>query len=229
MLNLPIDRLEKDMQTGLDDTQSLRQKILNIERCYVVDGDIWALSTGFEVIDRNLPDKGLPSHCVHEITGAQALGFTIKLLAQLHQGRGCLWCRMATNEAYPYGPALADKGVNLEHVHFVQCESHKDLLWAMEEGLRSGAVSIVIGEPQGHLNLTSCRRLQLAAEAGGNMGLVLNSDHKVNLAHNALFSRWRITPSPTSLSEKFAWDVALLRMRGVKPMDWRAAEMGFHD
>ena len=42
----------------------------------------------------------------------------------------------------------------------------QDLLWAMEEGLRSGQPALVIGEIDA-VSLVASRRLQLAAEAGG--------------------------------------------------------------
>ena len=46
------------------------------------------------------------------------------------------------------------------------------MLWAMEEGLRSGAVSAVLGEVA-TVPPIALRRLQLAAETGGATGLLL--------------------------------------------------------
>ena len=48
-----------------------------------------------------------------------------------------------------------------------------DLLWAMEEGLRTPGIGAVLGEIR-QLDLTASRRLQLAAESGGGVGLVLS-------------------------------------------------------
>ena len=50
--------------------------------------------------------------------------------------------------------------------------SPAELLWAMEEALRSPALAGVVGEVD-RLDLTAGRRLQLAAAAGGGVGFLL--------------------------------------------------------
>lgn len=207
----------------------LRETLHLLERGYTSGHPSWGLATGFAELDRALAGGKLPSHCVHEITGGQAYGFTLRLLRQLNDGRPCLWCRKASAPHVPYGPAFTAQGVNAENIIFVQCNCREDFLWSMEESLRSGAAALVVGEPHTPLNLTTSRRLQLAAETGGSMGLIISKEENHKAPHNALFSRWRICASPTKLSEKFAWNVELLRMRGTPPGHWRVAETGYHD
>lgn len=72
-----------------------------------------------------------------------------------------------------------------------QARTEVELLWASEEALRSGAVSIVIAAPQKPLSLTAGRRLQLAAEAGRTTGLMLIRD---GMGSNAVETRWHCTP-----------------------------------
>lgn len=55
----------------------------------------------------------------------------------------------------------------------VSCQSRKDILWASEQALRCGGASCVILELRTGPNLFESRRLQLAAEASGALGLVL--------------------------------------------------------
>lgn len=62
-----------------------------------------------------------------------------------------------------------------------------DLLWCMEETLRSTAPVLVIAEPQKPLSLTAGRRLQLAAEAGRTTGLLLIREDG---GSNASETRW---------------------------------------
>ena len=86
----------------------------------------------------------------------------------------------------------------------------------MEEGLRAGALAAVVGEPDGIVDLTASRRLQLAAEAGGTTGFVLvRGDARGRLAPSALTSRWQVDPLPaleTGIGLK--WRARLLRCRG---------------
>lgn len=76
------------------------------------------------------------------------------------------------------------------------------------------------------------RRLQLAAETGGGLGLLLRPDI-ADLAPSAAMTRWRIGPLPAAQAEAGlddpGWQLELLRARGGTPggpwaMTWRAAE-----
>ena len=59
-----------------------------------------------------------------------------------------------------------------ERLHLLRPVGETDLLWCVEEALRSAPVSLVISEPSSPLALTAGRRLQLAAEAGRPPGNV---------------------------------------------------------
>lgn len=72
-----------------------------------------------------------------------------------------------------------------------KCNSPTDVLAGTEDALRSGVVSLVIAELTTPLSLTSGRRLQLAAEAGGSTGLMIVSD---GMGSNATQTRWHVAP-----------------------------------
>lgn len=72
----------------------------------------------------------------------------------------------------------------------VSPRSEVDLLWSVEEALRSG-LGLVIAEPERSLSLTAGRRLQLAAEAGGATGLMLIRD---GAGSPAAETRWECRP-----------------------------------
>lgn len=70
---------------------------------------------------------------------------------------------------------------------FTYGKTHLDVLWIAEEALRSGIAPIVVVQLQSSIDLTAGRRLQLAAEAGGGIGLFLIPE---GAGSNAAETRW---------------------------------------
>jgi len=71
-------------------------------------------------------------------------------------------------ELYP--PAIARLGIDLERLIVVQAMNPADNLWALDQSLRCLAVASVLAWPVS-LDSHAFRRLQLAAEEGGGLGL----------------------------------------------------------
>jgi hypothetical protein len=71
-----------------------------------------------------------------------------------------------------YPPAVVPLGIDLERLLVVRPDSERDALWALEQSLRCPGVGIVIGRIEG-VRAQEFRRLQLAAETGGAIGLLL--------------------------------------------------------
>ena len=104
-----------------------------------------------------------------------------------------------------------------------------DALWAMEEGVRCGALSFVIGEladdPQA-LDFTATRRLVLASEASGVPLILVRNNGSPNLSAARL--RWRVAAAP-SLVHRWnerapgepTWQAELFRARGFRPGSFR--------
>jgi protein ImuA len=108
-----------------------------------------------------------------------------------------------------------------------------DLLWTMEEALRLGALAAVVGEIDGRaarLDLTSTRRLQLAAEEHTTPAFLLTGHESAGAT--AAVTRWRVGSAPSSPTVEIAglagligrprWHVRLERCRGAR----LAADMG---
>ena len=111
----------------------------------------------------------------------------------------------------PYGPGLAALGLDPSRLTLARCRNPKEMLWVMEEGLRSSAPAIVIAEPEADIGLIESRRLQLAAEAGGTLGLILPTEGGAGrLVPSAVTSRWQVDPQPGG-----GWHVVLHRCRGA--------------
>ena len=122
---------------------------------------------------------GLPRGCLQEVIpadgGAAAAGFAAFLLGRLvsqaeERGRGVLWASLGEGDLYP--PGLARFGLDPAAMILLSAPSPAELLWAMEEALRSPALAGVVGEVD-RIDLTAGRRLQLAAAAGGGVGFLL--------------------------------------------------------
>jgi cell division inhibitor SulA len=80
------------------------------------------------------------------------------------------WIALVNPPYIPYAPAFAAAGIDLGQIVVVQARGALDALWSMEQALRSGACSAVLGWP-GFLTEQAIRRLQLAAETGRALGV----------------------------------------------------------
>ena len=69
----------------------------------------------------------------------------------------------------PYAPALSHAGIDLAKVVVVRAAGAADTLWSMEQALRSGTCSAVLGWPTA-VTEQAIRRLQLATETGHALG-----------------------------------------------------------
>jgi len=164
---------------------------------------------------------GLPRACLQEVIpadgGASAAGFAAFLLGRLvsqaeERGRGVLWASLGEGDLYP--PGLARFGLDPAAMILLSAPSPAELLWAMEEALRSPALAGVVGEVD-RIDLTAGRRLQLAAAAGGGVGFLLLRADRPPAAVSTAALRWRVGAGPDR-----SWHVELLRRRGGRPGAW---------
>src|SRR5579864_1953018 len=136
-----------------------------------------ALPFGVPAMDVILPGGGLALGALHEVAGSgldeedgtTAAAFVAGILARLLPPQQVLWCLAADDL---YGPGLAACGLAPKRLILMRGGNDQDVLWAMEEGLRSKALAAVVGEVA-TLSLSASRRLQLAAEASGTTALSL--------------------------------------------------------
>lgn len=185
---------------------------------------------GIKAIDGALPLGGLARGALHEIAAAgggdaAAYGFAAVLLARIMgDGGALLWCRLkrtAYDVGVPYGLGLGRFGLAHERILFVEAKRSADVLWAMEEGLRTKGLAAVFGEGVA-ADLTASRRLQLAAEGAEKAALLLTPSAK-RPALSAAATRWRVTALPSSTEDsepKARWRIELVRCRGGNPDIW---------
>ena len=205
----------------------------------------WRL--GVDALDGALPASGLGPDGLHEAAGASAAdgpaaaAFLAALLAKrVRGGEGgtVLVCQSRSGAARfgrLHGPGWHDLGLEPADLLILRARREKDVPWAMEEGLRSGALAAVLAEAEG-IAFAASRRLALAAMERGTPALLLRHD-ELRPASAAL-TRWRVTALPGS-ADPFdegapglpRWRLALVRARGGQPaicdVEWNRETGGF--
>lgn len=194
------------------------------------------LPFGLGSIDKVLPGKGLELATLHEVAGVGgeeedgvlAAAFLAGILARLKPELPVLWC---LSEGDLYAPGLATFGLDPRRLILVRAHRSQEVLWAMEEGLRSSALAAVVGEVD-RLSLPASRRLLLTAEASGVTGFALRrwqtgkAAAAQRLAPNAAHTRWRVEALPGDVVAdepgvgRACWRVELWRCRGGVTASW---------
>jgi len=183
---------------------------------------------GLRAVEDAFPNGCFPTGAVHEFisTGAETAaatgGFVAGLLAALMRGGGaCIW--LGTSSTL-FPPALKAFGIEPERVVFACIKKERDVLWAMEEALKCGALAAVVGEIQ-EIGFTASRRLQLAVEESRVTGFLLRHRPR-NVNTIACVSRWKISPLPGDIEDGMPgvgfprWNVELLKIRNGRPGTW---------
>ena len=212
------------LQRG-DIVTALRSDILRMQGMQVAQSFITDL--GLSSLTGAFPGGSFPLGAVHEFLSpaaegaASTAGFISGLLSTLMGDNGTALWISAARTIFP--PALRLFGIQPDRVVFVDLKKEKDVLWVMDEALKCGALSAVVGEMK-DINFTESRRLQLAVEQSKSTGFILRNSARLNTT--ACLSRWRITPLASELIDDLPgvgfpqWRVELLRMRNGRSGVW---------
>jgi len=169
------------------------------------------LPTGWSGLD-HLIGGGWPRGALTELLAEHGcgLGLLVPALAALHREAG--WLVWVSPPLLPYAPALRARGVSLGRSLLVRAPVEQQL-WVTEQALRSGACSAVLSWPAA-VTLPQARRLQLAAEAGGGLGLMFRPPAAAAQA------------SPAALRLQLHPEGGTLRVRVIKrPGGWGGGEL----
>lgn len=191
--------------------------------------------TGLPPLDRAL-GGGLATASLHEFLapGGQAPIRTLALRAamrmltagDLHgrRFRADRWLMYLDTLGDFYPPAAARLGLPLERLLVIRVRRLMDALWTCEQALRCPAVGVVIATMRA-IDPYASRRLQLAAEAGGGLGILLRHEEARDITFAA--SRLRFTPRP-SPAGFWRTQVEVLKLREGRPGDPFVLELA-HD
>ena len=155
---------------------------------------VW--STGKSSLDARLPGGGWPTASLIEVllddTGLGEVQLFLPALVESQRGAGhgesgeIPWLVWIAPPHEPYAPALAQQGIELGRLLIVRPAGATEALWAAEQALASGVCAAVFLWLKG-TDDRWLRRLKLAAEAGGALGVLFRPE------------RHRFESSPASL------------------------------
>lgn len=187
------------------------------------------MDIGLGPLKAAFPNISFPLGAVHEFIcsstedAAASGGFISGLLSSLMRSKGVSIWISSSRTLFP--PAMKSFGISPDNIIFIDLQKERDVLWTMEEALKCGSLSAVVGEMK-ELNFTASRRLQLAVEQSLVTGFIIRRDAR-NLNTTACITRWKITPLPSESEDNLPgigyprWNVQLLKVRNGKPGSWQ--------
>ena len=132
------------------------------------------ITLGVPALDGCLPDGGLPAGALVELLAAAEGGgaWTLALLLA-ERARGAHKALVVADaRGWFYPPAASKLGADLGRCIVVRPASARETAAALRQALLCPAVGAALGWFD-RLSPSECRRLQLAAETGGGVGLLL--------------------------------------------------------
>ncbi len=215
---------------GLPIVEELRERILRLEGAAARRRTV--LPFGIKAIDRHLPGGGLALGALHEVAGGGHGAIDAAAAALFAAGIAArtpglvLWCITRPDL---FAPALAQAGLLPDRVIYVEAGDETSVLVCFEEGLRHGGLGAVVAEVA-RLSMTASRRLQLAAESSGAIGIAIRRWRRHTEAADfgqptASVTRWRVsalpaTPLPVPGVGRARWRLELIRCRAGESADF---------
>lgn len=191
------------------------------------------LPFGIGAVDGKLASSGLRLDSLHEISAASPgpsddAAATLFMAGIAARAWGpVLW---VVRRRDLFAPGLYQAGLAPERVIYAEAADDAELLALMEEGLRHRGLGAVIGEVK-RAAMPNTRRLQLAAEGGKTIALLLKRHAREGgnplAVPSAAMTRWRIASAPSAPLPvgdagvgRAMWRVELVRQRGGEPAEW---------
>ncbi|HYJ84306.1 MAG TPA: protein ImuA [Allosphingosinicella sp.] len=188
------------------------------------------LPFGLDSLDSRLAGGGLAVAALHEAAAgrpgpADEAAATLFLAAIAARRPGIVLWALRGRDLF--APGLAGAGLPPDRILYAECGGDEDVLAVMEEGLRHGGLAAVVGEV-GRAAMPATRRLQLAAEEGGTLALMLRRRRGAGedplAMPSAAVTRWRLacapsSPLPVAGIGRPRWRLTLARQRGGAPFD----------
>lgn len=195
----------------------LSQRIRTIERAShrcAPQSDITL--NGLPGLERLLGEAGWPRGCLVEwLAEGRGTGSTgLALWASRAAWRDNLLVVIDSRREL-HAPAAVPFAVDLGRTVFIRPEHPPDALWTLEQVLRTRGVGAVVCDVE-RLSSQACRRLQLAAEIGGGLGILLRPAQARGQPSFAEY-RFLVQPLPPPNKSDAAvsrrWRVELVRAR----------------
>lgn len=145
----------------------------DVWRGRLAGAEVPALSSGFATLDAELPGGGWPRGALSELLADDAgVGECSLLLPVLNamreEGR---WTVLIAPPHGLHAPAWVSGGADCARLAVVAPESRRDLLWAAEQALASGAAGVVVCWAK-QADPAQVRRLQVAVAGSDTLAFV---------------------------------------------------------
>jgi len=159
---------------------------------------------------------GFLTGAVHELVAAKegTAAYSVALWTAARAAGRHKWIIYVDTRGDLYPPGVAQLRVPLGRLLVLRVTRPADALWTCEQTLRCRAVAAVL-VPLPTIDARSSRRLQLAAEAGGNLGLLIRSDERGGQTFAA--SRLRCEPLVGGNNRRML--ITLLKIREGQPRE----------
>ncbi len=159
-----------------------------------------AAPSGYAELDASLPGGGWPVGAIAELMseamGIGELSLLLPALSRLARaGRYIAWI---APPYLPYAPALVHWQLPLKRLLIIRTRGVQESLWAAEQTLRCPAFGAVLSWPA-EIADKNVRRLQLAAEAGGSLGILYRPARAAH-EHSPAALRLRLHPTADGLA-----------------------------
>ena len=218
---IPVLKSSDTVEAKQQLVDSLRDEVRRMEVARV-SHDKLPIASGCDALDGLLPAGGWQRGTLVEWlsaepgSGAGTLALILARQAALEGGAVVILDRR--QQFYP--PAAAALGLDLENLIIVRSQQSADEIWALEQALRCPGVAAVWA-PLDYLEWHAFRRLQLAAESGGSLGLLLRSGH---VRRQPSWAHLQLWVEPVQRKEDKLADAAWLRNVRVEVTRCRQVE-----
>jgi len=139
-----------------------------------------SLSTGYETLDTELQQGGWPCNGAIELLsdgcGLGAMGLFLPAMEAL--GKKEKWQVFIAPPYTPYAPLLEARGIDTGQILLIHPRNRQDLLWSIEQALRSTTCSAVFSwMGAGEYRYSELRKLQLAAAGSDTLSVLFRPNH----------------------------------------------------
>jgi len=170
------------------------------------------LRTGVAELDELAPGGAMAGGAVHEVLWRKSspcpTTFALLLARAAQKNGGAVaWC---DPDRELYLPALSAAGIDLRRLLLIRCAGRAEQLWALAECMACRGVGATVANVV-RLSQVEARRLQLAAERGGGVGVLMRQ--WAPSAPYAAATRWLIEPAAGDEGSQ-RWQVRLLHGHG---------------
>lgn len=205
--------LTKTIQKPLDVMRRLEKQIRELESLQRAHAGV--VSSGCPPMDAFLPLGGYSRGSLTEFVSDQGMALGLTTMALQIAKNACTdgkYLVLIDSEQQLFPQALNQLGIPIDRLICLRPNNYADFIWGLDQTLRNGSVGAVIASIE-RMDDRTARRIQLAAEAGGGLGLLLRSLDSVRRYASWAEVQWLVYASSPGPEARW-FDLILRRAPG---------------